>query len=220
MAPTGRGALDALLSTSFISLLQELLALLRQAAAFVAERRLQGIYDVLEQRRTVTIHDAGGRVATVDTVQHLRFRQNHIAALVDYVWGDGDILAAYTCSPGVPVDCHKEGSRHVVLISLRGLRNSGETLWFRTQRRILRGFTRPEECWESDFYHRTGRAEVRIIFPRQRPCRKAAISLRNAGKMTALGPQHFHRLPGGQQELVWAIKRPNLHERYLLHWEW
>ena len=214
------GALDAILSTSFISLLQEFLGLLRQAAGFIAERRLQGLYDVLEQRRTVTLHDPHGRVATVDTVQRLRFRQNHIAALVDYVWGDGDILAAYTCSPGVPVDCHKEGSRYVVLISLRGLKNSGETLTFRTHRKIVGGFTRSEECWESDFYHRTRQAVVRIIFPRQRPCQRAVLSLRNAGKTTALGPQHLHRLPDGRQALVWAIKRPRLHERYLLQWEW
>lgn len=214
------GALDALLSTSFVSLLQELLGLFRQAAAFVAERRLQGLYDVLEQCRTVTLHDPQGRVATVDTVQRLRFRQNHITAITDYAWGEGELFADYRCTPGMPVDRYAVGSRQVMLISLREHQNAGDELCLRTHRKIRNGFSQTEEYWESDVYHRTRRMELRIIFPRARPCQRATVTVRSTGKTVALGPDCFQAFPDGRLALIWAIQRPRLNERYLLRWVW
>lgn len=220
MAPSGSGALDALLSTSFISLLQEFLGLLRQAAAFVAERRLQGLYDVLDQRRTVTLHDASGRVATVDTVQRLRFRQNHVTAITDYAWGEGQLFTDYRCTPGAPVDYYRVGSRHVVLISLREHKNAGDALCLHTHRRVENGFSKSEEYWECDVYHRTKRMELRIVFPRERPCRRATVTVRSTGKTVALGPACFQTLPDGRLAFTWEINRPRLSERYLLRWVW
>ena len=220
MASSRARVLDALLSTGFISTLKEILALLRNTAAFLAERRLQGIYEVLEQQRTVEIHDPNGHAVTVDTTERVRFRQNHVAAITDYVWGDGDMLAEYRCSPGVPVDCYKEGSRYAILISLREHRNHGDELCLRTHRKIIDGFTRPEECWENDIYHRMGSSEIRVLFPKERKCQRATVARRNSGKTIALGPEHFQILPDGSQQLSWVIKKPKLHERYVLHWEW
>jgi hypothetical protein len=214
------GALDALLSTSFVSLLQEFIGLLRQAVAFVEERRLQGLYDVLEQRRTITLLDPQGHMATVDTIQRLRFRQNHITALTDYAWGEGELFADYRCTPGVPVDCYRVGSRQVLLISLREHQNAGDQLCLRTHRRIERGFVRREEYWESDVYHRTQRMQLRIIFPKERPCQRATVTARSTGQAIALGPACYQTLPDGRMALVWAKARAKLHERYLLRWIW
>ena len=186
----------------------------------IEERRLQGIYEVLEQQRTLEIHDPNGHSVTVDTAERVRFRQNHVAAITDYVWGDGDMLAEYRCSPGVPVDCYKEGSRYAVLISLREHKNHGDELCLRTHRKIIDGFTRPEECWENDIYHRMGSSEIRVLFPKERRCQGATVARRNSGKTIALGPEHFQILPDGRQQLSWVVKKPKLHERYLLHWEW
>ena len=220
MAASFGGALDGLLSISFISLLQELLGLLRQAAAFVAERRLQGIYDVLDQCRTVTLQDASGRVASVETMQRLRFRQNYVTAIADYAWGEGDIYANYRCTPGEPVDCYTEGSRHVMLISLREHQNAGDEISLHTERRIASGFMRNEEYWESEVYHRTQRMELRIIFPKERLCQRATVTVRSTGKTVALGPECYHTLPDGRQVLCWTQTKPRLNERYLLRWVW
>ena len=76
--------LQVLVSSSF---LKDLFDLLKQIRESVTEQRLQGIYEVLDQQRTVTIHDPQGRVATVDTIQHLRFRQNYVTAITEYAWG-------------------------------------------------------------------------------------------------------------------------------------
>jgi hypothetical protein len=212
--------IHALIPTNVIETANRLLDLLQRLHAFVEERRLQGIYEVLEQSRTVIIHDPKGRIASVDTTQRVRFRQNHIAALLDYVWGDGHILREYRCSPGVPVDRYKEGTRHVVLISLREHKNRGDELTFTTHRQVIGGFTRASECWESEVYHRTHRLEVRILFPRQRRCRRATVAVQSTGHTVALGPSDWRFLPDGRQELVWVCDQPKLNERYLLRWEW
>ncbi len=206
--------------TNLVETLAKLLDLLQRLASFVQERRLQGIYEVIEQRRTVTLCDPQGEMATVDTMQHVRFRQNHIAVLLDYVWGDGDILAEYRSAPGIAVDHYKEGTRHVVLISLREHKNYGDELCFRTHRRVRHGFLRPHECWESEVYHRTQRMEVRVVFPKERPCQRATVAVQSTGRTVALDSDCLRTLPDGRQELVWACAHPRLNERYRLHWEW
>jgi len=78
-----------LFSSSVWSSLASLVDLLNRVFTMTEDRRLQGIYEVLDQQRTVTILDAAGRAASVDTVQHVRFRQNHVTALTEYAWGEG-----------------------------------------------------------------------------------------------------------------------------------
>ena len=212
--------LKRLLGSGILALLGDIVPLLKKLSALVDSRRLQGIYDVLCQQRTIEIHDRDGDVVTVDTVEKLRFRQNHVAALTDYVWGDGEILADYRCSPGVPVDCYKEGSRYAVLISLREHKHHGEEMVLRTHRMIRSGFTRSQECWENDIYHRMGESEILIVFPKERQCQRATVARHNTGRSVALGPEHFQTLPDGRQQLSWSIRKPRLHERYVLHWEW
>ena len=116
-----------------------------------------------------------GHKATVETVQRMRFRQNHVTALTEYAWGQGDLYAEYRCSPGVPADYYEERSRHVVLISLRG-KSAGDTMTLRTHRLVMEGFTRNKEYWESDVYHRIQKLDLRIIFPLERPCQRATTN--------------------------------------------
>jgi hypothetical protein len=212
--------LYTLLPSNAIEALGQLFDLSQRVATFIPERRLQGIYEVLEQRRVVTLCDPRGEVATVETVQSVRFRQNQIAALVDYVWGDGEILAEYRCSPGLPVDAYREGTRTVVLISLRELKNRGDRLVFQTHRRVVGGFLRAEECWETEIYHRTARVEVQIIFPPERPCQRATVTVQRTARTVALGPECRRSLPDGRQALIWSLDKPRLNERYRLRWVW
>lgn len=209
-----------LLSSSVWSSLASLVDFLKRVFTMVEDRRLQGIYEVLDQQRTVTILDTSGKSATVDTVQQVRFRQNHVTALTEYAWGEGELFKAYRCSPGVPVDCYGEGSRQVMLISLREHKNAGDELVLRSQRRILNGFTKEEEYWESDVYHRTKHMELRIIFPKQRRCQRATVTVRSTYKTVALGPECFQTLTDGRQVLHWVQQKPKLNERYLIRWVW
>src|SRR5688572_2503878 len=77
------------------------------------------IYEILDYEASVELLDLGGEKAIFRKRQKVKFLQNNIIAFEDYAWGDGDVLAAYTCSPGVVVDKYQEGDRWNILISLR-----------------------------------------------------------------------------------------------------
>ncbi len=80
--------------------------------------------------------DNAGRTAIYTKRQQVTFLQDNVFAIQDQAWGDGDIFAAYRCSPGVAVDRYKEGYRWKILISLRGSRNRGERDEFVIERTI------------------------------------------------------------------------------------
>ena len=108
----------------------------------------------------------------------------------------------------------------MMLISLREQRNARDRICFRSERRIVDGFTSEEEYWECEVYHRTKRLTLRIIFPSERPCQRATVTARSTGKTVALGPRCFQALADGRRALCWAMSRPKLNERYLIRWVW
>lgn len=147
--PITKQHLNAFIPTNLLDTLDRLLNLIQRLHAFLEERRLLGIYEVLNQSRTVTLHDPQGHLATVDTVQRMRFRQNYVAALLDYVWVIATSWRSTAARPGVAVDRYEEGTRYVVLISLGQKQSRGDELSFTSHRRVIDGFTRASECWES-----------------------------------------------------------------------
>ena len=215
---------SAILRTLIAGDVLELLEYLAKAAKcvyhWIATRRAQGIYEVLKQSRTVELLDPRGEVAVVTRRQVVRFLQDHVAAITDYAWGDGEIYAEYTCTPGAPVDFYKEGSRHAALISLREAKSRGDTLTVNIRRKILGGFTRRDECWETEVYHRTRLLSLSILFPRERRCQRAVVTQRSTSRTTALGPEQIRYLADGRQRLTWEIRNPKLHDHYTLKWRW
>ena len=182
--------------------------------------RFQGVYEVLDHDSTLELVDAHGKVAMVTRRQEVKFLQNNVVAFADYAWGDGDVFAEYSCSPGVPVDTYSHGSRHTVLISLRETKSRGDVLRFRIRRKVLRGFTKRNEWWETEIYHRTKRLKVAVIFPQERRCLRATFTQRSTSKTVSLGPQHLQFLEDGRQKLTWETAKPKLHDRYTLRWRW
>ena len=178
------------------------------------------MYEVLEHDRTVELRDPRGQVAVVHRTQTVRFLQDYVTAITDYAWGDGDIFAEYSCSPGHPVDFYKEGSRHGLLISLREAKSRGDVQEFRIRRKVLGGFTPREECWETEVYHRTKRLGLKIGFPCERKCQRATVTQRSTSRTVALGSEHFRFLEDGRMQLEWDVRNPRLHDRYSIKWTW
>lgn len=158
-------------------------------------------------------------MATVETAKKVRFHQNHVAALLDYFWGDGDILHEYRRSPSAPVDYCREGAWHVVLISLREIKSRGDQLNLNTHGKVLGGAPAPANAGE----------------PRSTAAPNAswsAWSLRTSkdAKGGRHGAEHqpddrpwqesLALPPQCGQELVWVCLKPRLNEFYLLRWEW
>ena len=219
-APSPIAILHTLVTGDVLELLGYVAKTGKCAYQWLATRRAQGIYEVLEQSRTAELLDPRGEVAVVTRRQVVRFLQDHVTAITDYAWGDGEIYAEYTCTPGAPVDFYKEGSRHAALISLREAKSRGDTMTLNIQRKILSGFTRRDECWETGVYHQTRHLSLTILFPRERRCHRAVVTQRSTSRTTALGPEHFRFLPDGRQQLTWEIRNPKLHDHYTLKWRW
>ena len=175
---------------------------------------------MLSHHTTLELLEPRGNEAIVRRTETVRFLQNHVAAITDHAWGDGEIFAEYDCSPGKPADFFQDGSRHTVLISLREIKNRGDELTFEIRRRIVGGFREVSESWETDVYHRIRHLSVRIVFPKTRPCSRATVTQRSTSKTVALGWKHLEFLRDGRQRLVWEMRNPRLHDRYSIKWRW
>ena len=210
----------ALLNRDVLAILRDVIASGDDLLRFLLGLHRQGIYEVLDHDTKLELCDAKGQLAQVTRRQTVRFLQDHLVAFTDYAWGDGQTLAEYTCRPGLPVDVYDDGAKKTILISLRETKGRGDVLRFCIQRKIVAGFGKRQEWWETEIYHRTRRLRVVILFPKGRSCRRAVVVQRSNGRTTTLGEEHFCFHQDGRQRLAWEVKRPKLHDRYTIKWLW
>jgi hypothetical protein len=187
---------------------------------WVAKRRRVGMYEILAYDSTLELLDPRGKRAVFKKRQRVRFLQDHIIAFQDYAWGDGQILAEYTCSPGVVVDRYQEGDRWNILISLRETKNSGDIEDFYIQHTVKNTFTQADEWRQIEIRHYTRRLKLSIVFPKKRRCRRAVLLQRSRHRTTRLDHRHFADLPDGRQVLTWEAKNISHFEIYTIKWQW
>jgi len=179
-----------------------------------------GMYEILDYRSTLDLHDETGERATISRYQMIRFLQDNVVAIHDHAWGDGELFAKYHCHPGTAVDFYRDGSMWNVLVSLRETKNRGDTIPFTVERTIAGGFLAKSEWLETEVDHLTSRLHLSVIFPKTRPCLRATLTRKTAGKTEVLDERNFRTLPSGRQELNFSLSRPKLHECYLVKWDW
>jgi hypothetical protein len=179
-----------------------------------------GMYEILEYEATLELMDEKGEAASLTRHQVIRFLQDNVVAIHDHAWGEGEIFAEYHCQPGVPVDIYKDGSRYNILISLRETKNRGDVIDLWIERVIKDGFLADEEWLETEVDHLTEHVKLAVIFPHDRPCRRATITQRSTNETVALDGQHFSTMSDGRQRVSWQNKRPKLHDLYTLKWQW
>ena len=182
--------------------------------------RSRGMYEILDYDSTLDIRDPQGTKAILTRREEIRFLQDNIVAIHDHAWGDGELFAKYQCQPGVPVDIYEDGSKYNILISLRETKNKGDTIQLWIERIIKGGFCEKEEWLETEIDHWMHKLKIAIIFPKERPCRRATLSRRSSGYTTMLTQEHFALLPDGRQKLTWETDHPKLHDCYTIKWVW
>ena len=180
----------------------------------------EGLYEILAYESTLELADAQGKLATVSKRQRIRFLQNDIAAFQDIVYGDGDIFAGYAATPGVAADYYRDGDRWHVLISLRATKNRGDEEEFLLTRTIAEGFTREEEWWEVELRHPTHWLRLTLVFPQDRPCRRAGLTQRSTRRTWVLGPECLSTRPDGRKQLRWETRNVRSLEVFTVHWQW
>lgn len=185
-----------------------------------AKPKLEGMYEVLDYESRLELKDCKGKQAIFLKRQRVRFLQDNIIAFQDKAWGEGEIFADYKCSPGVAVDRYREGHRWRVLISLRETKSRGDVEEFHIERAIQDGFTETVEDFQTEINHPTARLSIAVVFPENRQPKQVALVEQNVARTTILGPQHWHVLPDGRQQVVWQTRHPRLFEAYILRWKW
>ena len=182
--------------------------------------RYRGPYEILDYDSTLDIRDPKGTRAILTRSEKIRFLQDNIVAIHDHAWGDGELFAKYQCQPGVPVDIYEDGSKYNILISLRETKNKGDTIQLWIERVIKRGFCEKEEWLETEVDHWMHKLKIAIIFPKDRPCRRATLTRRSTGYSTLITQENFALLPDGRQKLTWGTDHPKLHDCYTIKWVW
>lgn len=179
-----------------------------------------GMYEILEYDARLEIMDPEGRDAVLTRHEVIRFLQDNVVAIHDHAWGDGEILAEYQCQPGRPVDIYQDGSKYNILISLRETKNRGDVIDLWIERVIKEGFTETTEWLETEIDHWAEHLKLSVVFPEERPCRRATLTQRSTDETVTLDGHHFSYLSDGRQILTWEKSRPKLHDRYTIKWRW
>lgn len=216
-SPPSRG-LWSLLSLNWLSLLFQVYERLGQ---FLWGSQLHtGIYEILKYEATLELLDPKGQTAIFKKQLRVKFLQDYVIAFQDHAWGDGEIMAGYSCSPGVAVDRYRVGDRWDILISLRETKSRGEVQEFHIERKIKRGFTKTEGWWQLEMYHQTDWLKCTVIFPKKRFCRRAVLLEKVRNRSTILDASFLEELPDGRQQLIWENQNPKRFETYTIKWRW
>ena len=207
----------ALLDPSWIEVVVDLWKVGRK---IIRGLSIEGTYEVLEYQSTLELMDRRGTNAIFRKREKIRYLQDYIIAYQDQAWGDGEILVDYRCTPGTPVDRYRSGYKTHILISLRQVKNKGDIDEFNIEWRIQKGFLLKTGIWTTEISHRTKKAKVQVIFPKNRPPLRVYMTEKNRQRTRNLPKESIRELPDSRWMVAWESNQPRLYEQYILNWEW
>jgi len=179
-----------------------------------------GLYETLYHQNVWELVDAEGKEVLHTKKMKIKFIQNNVISIPDYVWGDGDCLVDYICEPGKIADVYQSGSRTNVLVSLRESKKRGDVMDLIFRRKILNGFMNDSEWVEVDFSTMTKDFELLVIFPKNRPCKRATLTIRSKVAVSEIDNSKFKVLDDGRHALALNFKNPPIREMYTVRWDW
>jgi hypothetical protein len=91
---------------------------------------------------------------------------------------------------------------------------------FRIEWGIRQGFGRKHELWETEVRHRTQKMHMTIVFPKSRLPKRVWVEEVLHRKQYRLGEDARVMLPDERLQVTWQLDKPQLNERYQIHWEW
>lgn len=196
------------------------LDLIESIQTYVKRTSPEGLYEYLKYEFELELLDTRGRRARLTKHARVKFLQNNVIAFEDYAWGDGNVLASYSCSPGYVVDRYREGNRWNVLISLRESKQQNDIQDFYIESKLENALMGKEEWCQIEMQHRTRFAKIAVIFPKKRHCSEAVFVERTQNRTTHLDWRNFTVLADGRQLLSWENIEPRLFETYTVKWTW
>lgn len=171
-------------------------------------------YEVLDYRATLRLLDARGLHASFTRRQRIRFIQNGVSAILDHAWGNGVLSAHYHNTAGLLEDSLRDGDLRHLVVGLRRRMARGDRLTFSVSRLAIAAFTQSDEWLQTTVDHPVQRIGCRVIFPKERRCLRATLSV---------GPLRVP-LPvieqGGHSVIAFETFAGQAHTPYTIHWSW
>jgi hypothetical protein len=158
--------------------------------------------------------------------KRLRVRYlNQAISIVDYAWGQGNLYAEYSCSPGRVVDRLAVDGQLWVLISLGGVRQRGQEEVLEFRRAVTDGFLSSQE-WVELKGLEARRVSLKVVFPRERPPEQVQIVRRRESLLGRARERRETVLPDALEETserkVATVEEriPSLKGSLSLRWDW
>jgi hypothetical protein len=172
-------------------------------------------YEILDYRSILMLHDPEGMRATFMREQAVRFLHDGVTAILDHAYGHGVLASDYEHSAGRLDGSYKDEAWRHFVIALRHKMRRGDVLQFRVRRQAKAGFLKSEGWLETTLDHRIASLRPSIVFPKDRPCRRAALEV--AGRRLRL--PIVRRKDAGTVVHV-TIPHPLPFVRYTIRWRW
>lgn len=188
--------------------------------ALSARRMYGGIYEVIRHENIWKVEDKEGKKVTHTKRLKVRFIQNNVLAIEDFIWGDGDFMNNYNCTPGKVVDIYRDGSRTNVLISMKAPKGRGDIETFEFTRTIIDGFLADSEWIEVSPFYRTEHMILKVIFPPERVCKLATFQTARMNIPKRISLDSMKKDSNNCQTLEMSFRNPRVKEVVKIRWDW
>lgn len=192
--------------------------------ALSVRERYGGIYEIVTSELEWDLTAADGREAFVTKKNKVRFIQNNVLAIPDYIWGDGSTKSEYSCNVGQKVAEFQEGAKTCVVIVLDRMYKRDEELELEIKRTVRDAFMGTREWIEVKPLAGTPELTLNVLWPAGRSAERAELTIenerRNRRSVEQLGDDSFHWGPGGRQQITRHFARPSPDERIRIEWSW
>jgi hypothetical protein len=186
-------------------------------------------YDSIRTKTEWEILDPEGQRSVLRQNRTIKFRQNDVMVIREYVWGDSYYngtrpqIDDFYVKPGTILDIYREGGRFVILIALDKTYNDGEELDYHFERKELNAFTRNKEWVEFQPFTNSKYDEIVVTLPDERKIKKVIARFRHGdySQVYELGENNFlFEILENKQRISWKIQNAIPRSSYFVEWEW
>lgn len=180
--------------------------------------RLAKPYETIWLELVLDLQDAQGEHAVLQRRQRIRFLVDGGALVRELVWGEGEQLVRYQARGAHKLAVRPEGSRRAVLLDPALRPAAGDRLTLTSRRTIRGGFRDTSEYCEVYLERPTGRVEVTVVFPANRPPKTAQLVQGATGALIRLVRVRYRA--DGRALVRCRLQTPATDTTYGLRWTW
>lgn len=210
-------------SNQTIQVLQSLLLVAERILPLLTKLRLSRLpgarysYENLSLNLTLDILDCKGQRALVRRSQRVRFLSEEAGVLTNPVWGQGEQVKRFQIAGARRIGSRQEGPRRILFLGLIERPTKGTVCKVLSRRLITGGFRQKREYFEAAIERPTRRFGLKVLFPKGRPPKQAAL-IATPGDTNERLPLRLNR--DGRAVINWTTERPRPDSLFSVRWSW